>query len=276
MASVHHKACVFGNPIEQSKSPIIHQMFAKQFDIPLEYTKRFAEVDDFVASATEFFTDTSCIGANVTMPFKLDALNWVDELSPQAKQAGAVNTIIRKGDRFVGDNTDGYGIVSDLLAHGASLKNSKILLIGAGGAAKGALPALVDAGIKHVTIYNRSTDKAEALTQLTNEYKQDIASVYDVNQHDFDLVINATSLSLQGQLPDLPLSVFTNKPAVYDMVYLSEPTVFLKQAKANGCIITVDGLGMLVHQAAQSFYLWFGKMPETNEIYQYLRSQVKK
>lgn len=246
-------------------------MFAKQFDIPLVYTKRFADVDSFNSSAEEFFADQSCVGANVTMPFKLDALNWVDDLSPQAKQAGAVNTIIRKNGKFMGDNTDGYGIVSDLLAHGVTLQSANILLIGAGGAAKGALPALVDAGIEQVSIYNRSTTKAEALCELTNQYKKGLAGVYDDTSNDFDLLINATSLSLQGHTPDLPLSIFANKPAVYDMVYLSQATAFLEQAQTQGCATTIDGLGMLVHQAAKSFELWFNKTPDTTEVYAHLR-----
>lgn len=266
------KACVFGNPIEQSKSPIIHGMFAEQFDIPLDYAKRFAQPDAFIESATRFFEQEHCIGANVTMPFKHDAWQWVNELSDQAKQAGAVNTIIKKDDIYIGDNTDGYGLVTDLLAHNVTLEGARLLLIGAGGAAKGALPALVDAGISHVHIYNRSQDKAEELVSHTNAYKQGVASLYVTQEGVYDVIVNATSLSLKGQLPALPSTIFENQPAVYDMVYLSKPSAFLQQAQGAGCVTCIDGLGMLVHQAARSFYLWFDKQPNTTPVYQYLRS----
>ena len=275
MTSSIFKACVFGNPIEQSKSPIIHASFAKQFGIELEYTRRFAEPDGFVDSVNAFFDDPLCKGANVTMPFKHDACAWVDSLSPQAAHAGAVNTIIRKGGKFVGDNTDGYGLVTDLQQHKVCLQNKRLLLIGAGGAAKGAIPALVDAGVSSVCIYNRSIDKAQALVNDTNQYKENVASLYNSNSNEFDVIVNATSLSLQGSLPDLPTAIFSHKPAVYDMVYLFEPTAFLKHAAQHGASVTIDGLGMLVHQAARSFYLWFGKQPQTNEIYEHLRSLAK-
>lgn len=270
-----NKACVFGNPIQQSKSPIIHQKFAEQFGIQLSYTKRFAESDAFVSSAESFFSDPETIGANVTMPFKHDAYNWVSSLSPQAKHAGAVNTIIRTSTGFKGETTDGYGLVTDLLAHQIHLQGANILLIGAGGAAKGALSALIDAGISSVTIYNRSIDKAEYLVRHSNIYKADIAKLYSPDMHNFDVVINATSLSLQGQLPQLPTSIFKQKPAVYDMVYLFEPTAFLKWATEYGCSACIDGLGMLVHQAARSFELWFSETPDTTDVSTYLRTLVK-
>ena len=272
LSKPYSKACVFGCPIEQSKSPIIHNMFAKQFNLPLVYEKRLAPESGFVASANEFFADPTTIGANVTMPFKHDALAWVDELSSQAKQAGAVNTIIRKGEKFIGDNTDGYGLVSDLQEHNVTLKGANILLIGAGGAAQGALPALIDAGIEHVSIYNRSIEKAKALVTLSNAYKDKVASLYDNTFTQYDIIINATSLSLHGELPDLAAHIFANKPAVYDMVYQSKATSFLAHAKEQGCDCVIDGLGMLVHQAARSFYLWFGKAPDTKGVREYLRT----
>lgn len=268
-------ACVFGNPIEQSKSPTIHALFAKQFDIDLHYIKRFAEVDAFTLSADEFFSLPNTIGANVTMPFKHDALKWVSSLSSQAKRAGAVNTIIRKGNVFEGDNTDGVGLVNDLKDHDVDLQGLNILLVGAGGAAKGVLPALIDAGTNQVSVYNRSRDKAIALVNETNHYKNDIATVYDDTTYDetragFDLIINATSLSLYGELPQISDLVFSNKPVVYDMVYQPSPTVFMQKANSFGCTNNIDGLGMLVNQAAQSFYLWFGHYPEVGKVHQYL------
>lgn len=275
MLSFPVTACVFGNPIEQSKSPIIHEMFAAEFGLPLVYTKRFAPKDGFEHSATQFFSSKNSIGANVTMPFKHDALKWVDSLSSQAKRAGAVNTIIRDGERFIGDNTDGYGLVADLQSHKVSLANANILIIGAGGAAQGALPALLDAGIKSVTIYNRSLNKAEELVNYTNRYAEQKASLYRLSAATFDIIINATSLSLNANLPDLPDTIFANNPAVYDMVYLPQSTVFMQRAQQLGCTNVIDGLGMLVHQAARSFYLWFTETPNCEPVYQYLRDLNK-
>ena len=265
-------ACVFGNPIEQSKSPIIHNMFAKQCGVSLEYQKRLAPCDGFVVSADAFFAEPNTIGANVTMPFKLDALRWVDSLSSQAERAGAVNTIIRKNNRFEGDNTDGVGLVADLSVNKVDVKNANILMIGAGGAAKGALPALLDAGANKVYIYNRSKDKADALIEYSNTYARGRVEAYEPNNTLFDIIINATSLSLHGQVPELPNSIFANKPCVYDMVYLQKPTVFMQLAHAQGCTNVIDGLGMLVHQAAHSFYLWFAYKPNCAPVYEYLRN----
>jgi shikimate dehydrogenase len=247
-------------------------MFAEQFDIALDYQKRLAPADGFLTSANEFFSNKRCIGANVTMPFKGAALAWVNSLSLQAKRAGAVNTIIRKGDNFIGDNTDGIGLVSDLYNHDVLLKDANVLLIGAGGAAKGALPALVDANISKVSIYNRSPLKAKELVDYTNSYSLQKATLYDPkNDRPFDLIINATSLSLHGELPNLPEQIFTGAPCVYDMVYLSRPTAFLEKASTMGCSKNIDGLGMLINQAAHSFFLWFDKRPNCDPVFRYLR-----
>ncbi len=257
-------------------------MFAKQFGLSLDYQKRLAPIDGFVQSANEFFANKHCIGANVTMPFKLDALNWVDELSVQAARAGAVNTIIRQQDKFVGDNTDGIGLVMDLQNHLVNLAGAKVLIIGAGGAAKGALPALIEANIESVCIYNRSIVKADKLVAETNAYTPDKAYTFGSLQtkgsqamQEFDVIINATSLSLSANLPSLPDSIFNHHPAVYDMVYLSQPTQFLNKAATLGCDTCIDGLGMLVNQAAHSFFLWFGHKPDTQPVYEYLRALNK-
>jgi shikimate dehydrogenase len=265
-------ACVFGNPIEQSKSPIIHQMFAAQCGINLHYTKRYAEVSDFVQSAESFFAQEGTIGANVTMPFKQDALAWVSTLSSQAQRAGAVNTIIRKDDHFVGDNTDGIGLVNDLKNHHVQLESARVLMVGAGGAAKGVLPALIDAGVSDISIYNRTLQKADDLVAETTLFKDDVAKTYTAEQTSFDLIINATSLSLYNELPALPDTIFSNQPTIYDMVYHPSPTIFMQKANSEGCNKVIDGLGMLVNQAAQSFFLWFGQYPDVHEVHQYLKS----
>lgn len=275
MSHFHALACVFGNPIEQSKSPVIHGLFAKEFGIDLEYSKQLAKPDGFDAAANLFFENTRAIGANVTMPFKLAAYNWVDELSMQAKRAGAVNTIIRTPEGFTGDNTDGIGLVNDLLSHDVELKGAKVLLIGAGGAAKGAVPALVDAGIQTLYLYNRSSERAEALAEHINNFAPGLVSLYRDGDTHFDVVINATSLSLNNSLPELPVKIFKNHPAVYDMVYQAQTdtgsTVFLDHAIQHGCTKTIDGLGMLIGQAAHSFYLWFGQKPNTTKVFKHLR-----
>lgn len=258
-------------------------MFAKQFGFNFDYSKRFAEPDEFVVSAIEFFSDPDVIGANVTMPFKHDAAAWVNELSDQAKRAGAVNTIIKTNHGYKGDNSDGIGLVNDFLRHNVELNNARLLLIGAGGAAKGALPALIEAGVKSVDVYNRSINKAEDLVAFTQTYASTTLLTTFKEQAflnaltsdapiEFDVVINATSLSLDGKLPSLPVGIFRAKPAVYDMVYKQEPTVFLQEAAKNGCSTCIDGLGMLVEQAAHSFYLWFGQKPDTKPVYDALKA----
>jgi shikimate dehydrogenase len=266
-----HFACVFGNPIEQSKSPIIHNLFAKQFNISLNYEKKLADADAFSKAADQFFSSPCTIGANVTMPFKHDALAWVNELSLQAKRAGAVNTIIRTETGFRGDNTDGIGLVNDLQNHDIKLPGTRLLLIGAGGAAKGALPALIEAGVEDIILYNRDKAKAEQLIKSTELYAPGVVQAYEKKHGDFDLIINATSLSLNDGLPDLPDTIFETGPAIYDMVYKSQPTVFMKHAKKQGCSKILDGLGMLVEQAAHSFYLWFGVKPNTQTVFENLR-----
>lgn len=264
-------ACVFGNPIEQSKSPIIHQLFAKQFDISIDYQKRLAGIDEFAKSADSFFQNPYAIGANVTMPFKHDALKWVDTLSIQAKKADAVNTIIRTSKGFMGENTDGIGLVNDLKRHQVNLNNAKLLLIGAGGAAKGALPALVDAGVSHVSLYNRSPANAAQLIAHSHTYAPNLVQLYKSEDTSFDVIINATSLSLHAQIPALPDTIFFKHPVVYDMVYQSQPTAFLQHATQMGCGKTIDGLGMLVEQAAHSFFLWFAVKPDTDRVFNRLR-----
>lgn len=256
-------------------------MFAKQFGLSLDYQKRLAPIDGFAKSANDFFQNVQAIGANITMPFKHDALNWVDELSVQAERAGAVNTIIRQQDKFIGDNTDGVGLVMDLRSHEVQLRGAKVLMIGAGGAAKGALPALIDAGIASVCIYNRSNDKAVALVDSINAYSAGKAFIFanqltSSYQAQFDVIINATSLSLSAEVPELPDSIFDTLPAVYDMVYLSQATHFLEKAKQLGCRNCIDGLGMLVNQAAHSFYLWFGHKPDTHCVYTHLRDLTQR
>ncbi|MFC3121999.1 shikimate dehydrogenase [Agaribacter flavus] len=269
-----YKACVFGNPVSQSKSPFIHEEFAKQFDIKFAYSKASPEIEAFTSAANEFLADPDVLGANITVPFKEQAYQYVDELSPHAQRAGAVNTFVKRDERIIGDNTDGIGLIQDLLRNKVKLKGARVLLIGAGGAAKGALPALIDAQVASVHIYNRTVERARDLLLNLSEDGDCQLSVYE-DEENFDLIINATSLSLQEKVPSLPDFIYGESVVCYDMVYLNKPTSFLRHAKKAGCKVCIDGLGMLVGQAAQSFYLWFGKMPDVEPVLVKLRKALQ-
>lgn len=270
---------VFGNPIAQSKSPIIHQAFAKETNQQLSYSAILAAEQDFTDALEHFFSDPHAKGCNVTMPFKQQAAKWVDELSPAALIAGAVNTIIRQADgRFIGDTTDGVGLVTDLLAHGVDLNNSHILLLGAGGAARSVVGDLLQHHPKSLVICNRSVDKADTLAQIANDRRVKSTSYEQLNSdpqnNKFDLIINSTSTSLSGQLPAISESIIQHAHCVYDMVYQNEPTIFLQKAKQLGVQHTIDGLGMLIGQAAQSFYLWRGVKPKGVDLLTALRVEL--
>lgn len=270
------KFAVFGNPIGQSKSPIIHQAFADSLGISIEYQKVLVPKDDFSARAKQFFRDPAAKGINVTVPFKQDAAQWVDELSQAAKFAGAVNTISRQDGGYRGDNTDGVGLVADLNKHKVQLKGTHILLLGAGGAARGVIKPLLAAGAQHITIANRTESKAHDLTKLFASNKVTATSLQNLNQlagviPRFDLIINSTSASLYNSLPGVCDEIIANAQVVYDMVYAQAPTVFLKHARRLGVAHQYDGLGMLVEQAAESFHIWTGLQPDTTAILARLR-----
>lgn len=264
---------VFGNPIAQSKSPFIHQQFAKQTQQSLNYESELVDLDKFELSVKKLIANDGK-GANVTAPFKEQAFALCDELSERAKLAGAVNTLIFSNDVIYGDTTDGVGLVSDLLRHKIPLKDSKILLLGAGGAAKGVVQSLLEQTPKSLTIANRTLSKAQAITQQYPHHKIKALTFTDTEHLAFDIIINATSTGLSGAI--LPISGQTIKSAVacYDMVYGKEPTAFLKQAKHLGVEHVIDGLGMLVGQAAASFLLWTGVSPDVEPVLTDLRAQL--
>lgn len=272
-----NKFTVFGNPIAQSKSPAIHQMFAKQAGITIEYDRTFATKEDFIPTLTDFFLDTNAKGCNVTSPFKEQVAKWVNELSDNAKIAGAVNTVIRKVDgTFLGDTTDGSGLVQDLLRLGVQVKGARILLLGAGGAARGVLQSILVLDPALLMIANRTEEKAKQLALLLpqdNFVGVGLNQLIEV-QPPFDLIINSTSASLSGELPPIPESVIISSACVYDMSYADKPTVFLQHAQKLGVLNTFDGLGMLVGQAAESFYLWTGYRPDVTPVIQALRSRL--
>jgi shikimate dehydrogenase len=268
---------VFGNPIAQSKSPSIHHMFAEQAGLKIEYNRTLATEENFTSTLTTFFLDPDSQGCNVTSPFKEQVAKWVNELSAGAKIAGSVNTIIRKEDgTFLGDTTDGKGLVQDLLRLNVHVKDSRILLLGAGGAARGVLQSILALKPSLLMIANRTQEKAKKLALLL---PQDNFVGIGLNQltetlQPFDLIINSTSASLSGELPPIPNSVISSSVNVYDMSYADKPTVFIQHAQKLGVLNTFDGLGMLVGQAAESFYLWTGYRPDVLPVIQTLRSSL--
>ncbi|SMF15028.1 shikimate dehydrogenase [Alteromonadaceae bacterium Bs31] len=256
--------CVFGNPIEHSKSPQIHKAFAEQTGQHIDYTRELVELDAFAAAAETFFAEGGA-GANVTVPFKTDAYEFASLLTDRAKVAGAVNTLARVDDgQIVGDNTDGVGMVHDITQRLAwQLEGKRILILGAGGAVRGVLMPLLQEKPALVAIANRTKAKAEELAGLFSEYGT--LKGYSFNNlpnEPFDLIINGTSAGFTGDVPPVHFGCFTADTAVYDMMYSDQPTGFLRFAEDMGVSKTSDGLGMLVGQAAESFRLWRGVEPE--------------
>ena len=255
---------VFGNPIGHSKSPLIHRMFAEQTGEQLDYSTLLAPLEDFTGCAREFFQQGR--GANVTVPFKEDAYRLANSLTERAQRAGAVNTLSKLADgTLLGDNTDGAGLVRDLTVNaGFSLKGKRILLLGAGGAVRGALEPLLAEQPASVTIANRTVEKAEVLAELFSDLGPVAASGYDWLREPVDLIINATSASLAGELPPIASSLIEpGKTLCYDMMYGKAPTPFCLWATEHGAGQVMDGLGMLAEQAGEAFFLWRGVRPDT-------------
>lgn len=258
---------VFGNPIAHSKSPLIHTAFARQTGQDIVYEARLAPLDGFSQSAIAFAVEGGR-GANVTVPFKEEAYRLATRLSERAARAEAVNTLTFKGDNILGDNTDGAGLVRDILHNlHFPLRGKRILLMGAGGAARGVILPLLDEMPASLTVANRTVEKAKALRDFFSGIE---ASSYEnLTGRTFDLVINATSSGLSDQMPPLPEGLFAVEALAYDMVYGRE-TPFMKFARERGAQIA-DGLGMLVEQAAEAFYLWRCVRPQTAPVIAQLR-----
>ncbi len=263
---------VFGNPIGHSKSPLIHSLFAQQTAQAMDYQAQHVELGDFAHSVAEFFSSSSDKGKrglNVTVPFKGEAWQSVDDCSLAASRARAVNTIKRldNGDLF-GANTDGIGLCNDLQQNlNWPLHNKRVLLIGAGGAARGVLLPLLNCQPSLITITNRTIEKAHALAkEFIDSGEVTTKDQRELKREQFDIVINATSSSIGAELPPVPASIWGQHTHVYDMFYGSEDTAFIKWAKQSGVTNAADGLGMLVEQAAESFELWRGVRPETGSV----------
>ena len=266
---------VFGNPIGHSKSPLIHRLFAAQTGEALSYEPLLAPLDDFAGFARAFFADG--LGGNVTVPFKEEAFRLADELSERARRAGAVNTLKKLDDgRLLGDNTDGAGLVRDLTVNaGLDLNDARILLLGAGGAVRGVLEPLLGQSPQALVIANRTVAKAEQLAHEFASLGPVAASGFDWLSEPVDLIINGTSASLAGELPPLdPSLIRPGHTVCYDMMYGKEPTAFNRWAAEHGAAQCLDGLGMLVEQAAEAFFLWRGVRPDSAPVLAELRRQL--
>ena len=259
---------VFGHPIAHSKSPQIHAAFARQTGQDMTYEAILAPVDGFADSVAAFIA-AGGRGANVTVPFKEEAFRLANRLTPRAERAGAVNTLVFDADGILGDNTDGAGLVADLTRNlQCTLEGKRILLLGAGGAARGVIEPLLDQQPAALVIANRTVSRAEELAELFGQGVR--ACGFDAADTPFDLVINATAASLAGDLPPLSSRVFTADTLAYDMMY-GRDTPFLDFARTHGAR-TADGVGMLVEQAAEAFYVWRGAHPDTAPVIASLRA----
>ena len=274
---------VVGNPVAHSLSPEIHAAFARQTGDAIDFTRLLAPAAGFVATVEGFF-DGGGMGLNVTLPFKLEAFTYCRErASERARRAGAVNLLARAGGAIVGDNTDGVGLVNDLArllgASGMALAGARILLAGAGGAARGVIGPLLAARPALLTIVNRDVAKAESLVaafRAGNEHGTTLRALgFDaLAAARYDVIVNATSASLAHAALPLPASVFDGAALAYDMMYGAAPTVFMESARRGGATAVADGLGMLVEQAAESFAIWRGVRPQTSQVLGALRAKL--
>jgi len=266
---------VMGNPIAHSRSPRIHSLFAEQTNQKIEYTAIQVDIGGF-DQAVGNFQASGGKGLNITVPFKEEAWAYVDKRSKRAELAGAVNTIKFERDHILGDNTDGVGLVSDLMQnHGIKLKNKKILLMGAGGAVRGVIAPLLEQQPELLTIANRTVDKAVALADIFKSYGNIHGCGYENLDEGFDVIINGTAASLAGDLPPLATSCLSLDTFCYDMMYGAEQTVFMTWANEHGVSQCSDGLGMLVGQAAESFYIWRGVRPDIDKVIKQLRKELR-
>ena len=271
------KYCVIGNPIAHSKSPEIHPVFAAQTGQQLEYGRCLAPLDGFAQTVRDLVAQ-GYQGANVTVPFKIEAVAVATRLTERARAAGAVNTLSFMDGEIVGDNTDGPGLVADIVRNaGVSLANQRILLLGAGGAARGIMLPFLNERPRSILVANRTVATAEALVQnfAGHGLKVDAAVAacgFDAIAGRYDVVVNATSSSLAAEMPPIPGSAFASGTLAVDIMYGSEPSPFMRFAAEHGAA-TRDGLGMLVEQAAEAFMVWRGVRPDTGEVFNKLRTK---
>jgi len=271
------KFAVFGNPIKQSKSPIIHTLFAQQYAQHIEYRAVRVELDDFVQATSRFFEGGGA-GLNITVPFKHEAFALAHRNSERSLRAGAVNVLTLADDGLIdGDNTDGIGLIRDLIANlGWTVQGLRVLLVGAGGAARGVLEPLLRERPRELLVVNRTAARAAELAVEFAGIGPLEGGAFDlIGTRQFDLIINATSAGLSGEVPELPSSMLTERSCCYDMVYGAEPTPFLRWSADHAAGAVSDGLGMLVEQAAEAFYIWRQLRPETRSVIDQLREAME-
>ncbi len=263
---------MFGNPVAHSKSPLIHHLFAQQTGQHLHYQAVQVPDGQFV-TALERFQALGGKGLNITLPFKAEAWAAVTERSPRAAHCGSVNTIrFGNGGRRYGETTDGLGLLRDLARQGMQVRDHQVLVLGAGGAVAGVLPDILAQGPSRLVIANRGVGRAADLLPRTGTSNRVQACAYEaLAGQQFDLIINGTSLSLQGTVPPVPDGILASGGGCYDMVYADKPTPFCRWAQQQRAARISDGLGMLVEQAAESFLIWRGVRPETLTVLEQLR-----
>ena len=267
------KLGVMGNPIGHSLSPEIHLMFAKQFGDEISYDKVEIPLGEFESAIGEMI-DEGYHGHNVTIPFKLDAFRCSTKCSSQARQSRAVNTLTFQNNKILGENTDGTGFIRDLEERlKFFVEHKKILILGAGGGVRGILPALMERMPKSVTVANRSVARAQ---ELCDEFGIQSILYDETGSESYDLIVNATPTSLQNKAPLVSPFAFDGCELAYDLVYAAKPTPFMELAKQGGARHASDGLGMLVEQAADSYEIWMGHRPGTQDVYAKLRETLDK
>ncbi|VAW92133.1 Shikimate 5-dehydrogenase I alpha [hydrothermal vent metagenome] len=266
---------VMGNPISHSKSPIIHTAFAAQTQQRLEYSAIHVD-NGGLQQAVGNFQAAGGKGLNITVPFKQETFEIIDQCSERAKRAGAVNTLTFENDNIIGDNTDGIGLVHDLKNNlTIKIQNKNILLMGAGGATRGVIVPLLNENPRSLFIVNRTVDKAKNLAELFSDYGNISAGSYNaLTGKQFDIIINATAASLQGELAPLPDNILTKNAICYDMMYSNQTTPFMDWATQHNAALVSDGLGMLVEQAAESFFIWRAVRPESQALIKRLRQSL--
>lgn len=255
---------VIGHPIGHSKSPVIHRLFAAQTGQDMRYDA-FDVPPAELADRLRAFARDGVRGLNVTVPHKESVAKLAGQLTDRARLAGAVNTLtFAAGGRFDGDNTDGVGLLTDLTGNlGLRLEGARILVLGAGGAARGIVPALLDSGTAELCIANRTVDRARELARQFGGLGTTTACAFDELTGEFDLVLNATSAGLAGALPPFPPAILAGDPLCYDLSYAMADTPFIAWARQHGAQRLHQGWGMLVEQAAEAFFIWRGVRPDT-------------
>lgn len=266
---------VVGDPISHSKSPQIHHQFAEVTGESIDYKAQRIATGNFVKDVTDFFQKGGR-GLNITVPYKQEAWEFADELTDRAKRAGAVNTLVyQSSGTILGDTTDGVGLVTDLITNqDVSLKGKRILVLGAGGAVRGVIQPILEESPTTLVIANRTVSKADELAEDFKALGPIVSSAFENVKGPFDVIINGTSASLKGDLPPLPAGILAENACCYDMMYGAEPTLFMQWSLEQGAAKAVDGLGMLVEQAAESFFLWRGVRPATRPVIALIREQL--